>query len=291
MFLAERLAAARGKPLWGTFLLELQSTAAVHVLANANLDFFMIDDEHGTFSVERIAHLIEMGNAMKLCPMVRVSDLCRGTITKALDAGAAGIVVPQVCTMDEVRDAVRFSKYPPLGRRGVHRIRAHTKFSPPADLDNFLGRANRDVITAIQIETRDAVALIDQIAATEGVDMLYVGPGDLSVDLHCTGQNHHLHPIIEGVLLKVAAACKKHGKLAGAHLLSLDYAEQVMSMGFALLGYGTDITFIADGLARFHARVNALAPDGERVLAARVTVSTDGRRRGRANAAVRPVAK
>lgn len=248
------------RPVLGTFLVEFTGSAVVHVLAEAGFDFVMIDCEHGNHGPREVEMLLEAATHAGVCALVRPPTTSRDMITRVLDAGAAGVLVPAIDTMEQVHQAVRATKYRPLGKRGVHLLRGHTRHRKvnPA---TFLAEANRDVLTLIQIELEGAVALAEQIAATEGVDGLYVGPGDLSVDLGVPCQWNA--PDLQAAIKKVSEACRAHGKIMACHADRIEDMPRLQEMGVQMFGYFCDI-----GL--FQASAAAVAADFRSALERRV---------------------
>ena len=234
--------------VWGTFLSEFEATGAVTILANAGLDFLMIDGEHGSYSLPQTRRLIEAAVAASIACFVRVPLGERGTVTKVLDAGAHGIIFPQVRTLDEVRQTVEMTKYPPLGCRGVHLLRPHTGFDPPEDSATYLQEANQSLINAVQIETPDAVDQCDQFADVDGVDMLYVGPDDLRTLLDQSAGNTAEQ--LEQAIQRVARACQEHGKIAGTHTFNLEVKSRI-ELGFQVFGYRAASGIFADAMRQF----------------------------------------
>ena len=159
----EKLAAE--KPVIGQFLVEFSGSAIVNVLARAGFDFLVIDCEHGNYALRDVETMLEAGWNAGICMLVRTADATRSLITKALDAGAAGIVVPAIDSLEQVRAAVRASKYRPIGRRGVHLLRGHTRHRV-VEPQRFMDEANRDLLTFVQIEFAKAVEVAQEIAAT-----------------------------------------------------------------------------------------------------------------------------
>ncbi|MBN1908828.1 MAG: hypothetical protein JW818_03740 [Pirellulales bacterium] len=246
-----------GEVLWGTFLAELEASGAIHVLALAGLDFVIIDMEHGTYSPHQARRLIEASRTVHMTSLVRVPLGERGTITKMLDAGANGILLPQARTMEEVRQAVAMTKYPPLGCRGVHLYRPHVGFASQVDSKCVFAEANASIITAIQIETPEAVELVDQIAGTVGVDMLYVGPGDLGALLACGGNSSDAE--IAEVMARVGRACREHGKIAGCHVGSVESAAKWIALGFQFIGAWAAVRLLFHGAEAYIAQASQLS--------------------------------
>lgn len=234
-----------GHVTMGTFVVEMQTAAAPAILANSGFDWFIIDMEHGSYDPSVMMQLIAAGKAAGICPTVRIPTFERGEITRALDAGAEGILIPMVNSVEEVRRVVDASKYPPLGRRGVHFIRPSCNFRCPDDVFEYMAEANRNIITAVQIETLDAAELVDEIAAIDGVDMLYVGPGDLSVAMGHLGQTGD--PQVRQVISAVGRACKANGKIAGCHCGNVDHFRALADMGIGAIGYSCELTMLRSG--------------------------------------------
>lgn len=235
------------RPVVGTFVLEFCSPSVVHVMADAGLDFALIDCEHGHCSSRDAESLLDAAWSRNFPTLVRVGSPDRALITRMLDAGAAGILVPAIASLSEVEQVVRASKYRPVGRRGVHMLRPHTRHRPPADLRGYLASANRDVLTLIQIELAPAVDLVDEIAAMPGVDGLYVGPGDLSVDLDCPGEWNSDR--IWQAISATAAACRKHGKFLGCHYDSPALLPRLLALGVQMLGHACDLGIFRNSCA------------------------------------------
>jgi len=229
---------ASGRPVFGTMMVEFTSPAAVSVTVSSGFDFTIVDGEHGNQNPREVETTIEAGWQAGLCTLMRPPDTNRAVITRSLDAGAGGLLVPFCSTMEEVHQAVRASKYPPVGQRGTHLMRGHTRHQSP-DTAAFLAEANRDLLTLIQVELEGALLLVDQIAATEGVDGLYIGPGDLSVALGVPGQWRS--PVVLEAIRATAEACKRHGKIMGCHVNSVDDVPHLREVGVQLFGYSCDI--------------------------------------------------
>jgi 2-keto-3-deoxy-L-rhamnonate aldolase RhmA len=236
-----------GRPVLGTFMVEFSGPAVVSVMANAGFDFLFIDGEHGNQNPREVEVTIEAGYQAGLCTIMRPPDGNRAVITRSLDAGAGGVLVPFCSTLDDVRQVVRATKYTPIGKRGTHLFRGHTRHQRPDDPAAFLAEANRDLLTLIQIELAAAVPLVDQIAAIEGVDGLYIGPGDLSVDLGVPGQ--WKSPVMLNAIRATVAACRKHGKIMGCHTDELKDAAMLREMGVQMFGFACDIGMYSQSAA------------------------------------------
>jgi len=201
-------AVGKGK-LIGTFA-EIPHPVAIEVMAQAKPDFICIDWEHGQIARDQIENLVRASDVNRVPAMVRVPGHAPEEIAAALDSGARGILVPRVSTAAQAAAVVKASRYPPDGERGVGPGRA-TGYG--YRIFDYLAEANSSVVVAVQVETAEGLANADRIAAVEGVDVVFVGPGDLSVSLDAYRPDgaQKLSKAIE----KIIAATLKHGKAAG----------------------------------------------------------------------------
>jgi 2-keto-3-deoxy-L-rhamnonate aldolase RhmA len=232
-----------GETLFGAWA-SLGSPGSAELLGRSGLDWVVIDLEHGnTTEAELLAHLtaIEVSGSTAL---VRPQSGERLRIGRALDLGAAGIVVPRLDTADQVREAVTFLRYPPTGQRGVALLTRGARLGTV----NHAGVAglNDDIVGIIQIESPSALAAADEFAATDGVDVLFVGPADLSHSLGVPGQ--FPHPLYQAALRSVVAACRAHGKAAGILLYDPASFKPHLDLGFTFVGIGADVSFVNDGI-------------------------------------------
>ncbi len=250
--LRERVLA--GETLFGLFL-DLGSPIAAELASRAGYDWLVIDLEHGAATESDLLlllHAVEAGGAAAL---VRPQSGERLRIGRALDMGARGIVVPRLNSADEAREAVTFLRYPPQGGRGVAlRVRG-------ADLGAFshdqVAEVSRRIVGLVQIESVGALDEADAIAAIDGVDVLFVGPADLSHSLGVPGRFND--PVYREALQKVLAACRANGKAAGILLYDASLVPAYLELGFTFVGIGADAAFVADGAARALAAVRATA--------------------------------
>ena len=237
---------ATGEVMLGTFVVELRTPAVARLLCQGGFDFLMVDTEHGCYDPAVVAQHIQAGRQNGICPLVRVPGPDRGEIKRALDSGAEGVMVPMCECLEEVEEAVQASKYPPQGRRGAHFTRPHSDYSTPADMAEYMDRANHELLTIIQIETLPAAELVDEIAAVPGVDLLYLGPGDLSIAMGIPGQL--THPDVLSVVARMTAACERHGKIAGCHFADPAVLPELQRLGVRLVGYGAAVRMLQWGI-------------------------------------------
>jgi 2-keto-3-deoxy-L-rhamnonate aldolase RhmA len=206
-----------GKRAVGTMVRMIQDPAVAVVAHNAGLDFIMLDLEHGPYTTETVGDVFKVGRALGLGCFVRVPELAKGYVSRCLDCGATGVMVPMLESVQQAELLVRWAKFAPLGARGFGGAGGHSNFIgvTPDATPAFMARANVDTMAIAQIETAQAIQNIDAIAAVPGIDALLIGPNDLAISMGCTGDL--LGDVVDKAIGKVAAAAKKHGKIFGMH--------------------------------------------------------------------------
>jgi len=225
-----------GEPLIGT-LVSLRSTEVVEILANCGFDWLFIDAEHGAFDPHDTQGMLQ---AAGQCPcVIRVPCSDEVWIKKALDIGAAGIIVPQINTIEQAQAVIHAAKYAPKGKRGVGLARAHG-YGP--NFENYLANANQDTAIILQAETRQAVENIDAIVALEGVDAILIGPYDLSASLGVIGQVGS--DIVKQAIKTVADASFAKGVKMGIFGISPEAVIPYQKQGFSLITVGVDALFL-----------------------------------------------
>ena len=246
----ERL--ARREPLLGT-LLTLPSPEIAELLAGAGFDWLFIDMEHGLLDFEIVQRMVQAAGAACPC-LVRVAYNQPNLIGKALDTGAAGIIVPHVATPDEARAAVRAAKYPPLGARSIGACRAQ---GYGRRLLEAVADDNDATIVVAQVEHADAVPQMDEIAAVRGVDAVFVGPFDLSASFGKPGQFEA--PEVRQAMAAIVAACAARTLPCGLFVGDGAAARRAFADGHSLVCAATDTLLIGDAAGRLRA---AAAPAG-----------------------------
>ncbi len=237
-----RARALAGETLLGAFL-DLDSPLSAEICGRAGYDWVLIDLEHGAATeASLLAHLHAVG-VTPAAALVRPQSGERLRIGRALDLGAEGVMVPRLDTADQVREAVGYLRYPPAGTRGVAlRTRGAGLGSRG---HGQVGEVNELTLGIIQIESASAVAEVDHIAAIDGVDVLFVGPTDLSHSLGVPGK--FADSTYLAALDTVVAACARHGKSAGILLYDPAVIAPHVERGFRFIGLGADGSFVANG--------------------------------------------
>lgn len=231
----------------GTMLSEIATPNILRVMKAGGLEFVIIDAEHGPFDFSQLANLVAVGNLIGLPTIVRIPEIRREWITKVLDMGADGMLVPMVNKPEEAKQIVEFAKYTPLGNRGVSTTRAHTNYNP-GKLADYFEAANERTIILCQIETPEAIKNAQQIASVEGVDALIVGPSDLSTTHGFAGDasGPEMTAVIESVIASAAAA----GKTTGFVHSNPQVLKKWQEKGMTIFSCGSELNMIKNGVKK-----------------------------------------
>lgn len=238
-----------GERLVGT-LLTLNAPEVAEILSRAGYDWLFLDLEHSAMGPGEAQRMLQAVGE-RVPTLVRVESRDEVGIRKALDIGAAGIIVPRIHSRAEAETAVALAKYPPAGIRGVGLGRAANFGNCFAE---YLARANPETAVVLQIEHVDAVADIGAIAAVKGIDAFFVGPYDLSVSMGMPGQV--AAAAVTGAIARVLAAARSNDIAAGIFAASAEVARQYAAQGFSLIAMGTDGLLLGQAAAAELRRLN-----------------------------------
>lgn len=219
-------------------LMTLDSPAVAELMAAAGFDWLFIDAEHSTLDTAKMQSLLQAAGSTPC--VIRLTSGGDVPIKKALDIGAAGIIVPQVNSADHARRIVQSAKYAPLGQRGLGIARAHRY---GLNIREYMQTANDDTAVIVQAEHRDAVANIDAIVRVEGLDGVLIGPYDLSASLGLPGAVDH--PDVRAAIERVRTACQAAGLPIGIFGLTADAVRPYMANGFTMIVAGVDTVLLA----------------------------------------------
>ncbi len=252
-----RQAAAEGRVAFGHMLMEFDTPGIAKLCALANLDFVLIDMEHGPHGISQVAGMIARFKATGASPVVRIPASEYHFVARVMDAGAHGIMAPNVRTADQARHLNESMRYAPAGNRGLGLGSAHNDFVRPDSLA-YMAEANRSNLLLCQIESETALRNLREIAAVPGVDCLWVGHMDLTHSMGIVGEFHH--PRFLSALRDVSVAAKERGLLAGIQPGSLAQAREWMEIGYDMVSYSTDISVYGAALAADVAAARAVEP-------------------------------
>ena len=222
----------------GTFMFEFNTSGVGRIAAEAGAKFAIFDMEHTGWSIESIKMLIATTRSTDMIPYVRIPTTEYHFIARVLDVGAMGIMVPMVNSADQALTIVASAKYPPVGRRGAAFGVAHDDFRG-GDIVEKMTSANSESHLIAQIETAAGVRNADEIAAVDGIDVLWIGHFDLTNSLGIPGQFDH--PQFKDACGTVLEACRKHNKVPGIMAGGIDEGKSWLDRGFRMLAYGGDL--------------------------------------------------
>ncbi len=225
---------------------------------SGEFDGFWIDVEHAGLTVSDMETAIAAGKAHGLESFVRLPPTDYAIVTRCFESGAAGVMAAQIQSANQAEEFVQWAKFAPRGRRGLNPL-GHDGGFGSIPLAEFSEKANRESFVAIQIETSGAVAEVDEIAAIDGVDLLFVGPSDLGQALGVVGQ--FTHPKAIEAIDAVAAACKRHGKHWGAVTPNPEYAALIVDKGCTLISPTNDVKLVTTGLATVREMFGSIWPN------------------------------
>ncbi|MCA9113753.1 MAG: hypothetical protein KDA79_01610 [Planctomycetaceae bacterium] len=221
---------------------------------DCGIDFLWIDLEHRPYGPNEVRNVPIMCRQKDCVPLIRVPNLDPGHIKQSLDIGASAIMVPQVDNAEQARRAVEYAKYPPEGSRGVSPLWTAMM---GVSWNDYLPVANQETCVIVQIESPDGIRNLDEIAAVEGVDIVFAGPADLSASLGVIGQLGH--PKVEKLLEEFPARIAAHGKAAGITFGSVDRCALAIEQGYRLVNFGSVAQLGTIGITAELARLRKLA--------------------------------
>lgn len=236
----------QGRPALGA-LANLGSPVAAEILGAAGYDFVMVDMEHGPGDVLNAVQQFQAIEATPAVPLVRVPENAAMQLKRALDAGPNGVMVPAVQTAEEAAYAVAACRYPPRGIRGVaHPIARASGYG--TDLERYMAEGEQELLVICQIETLTGVDNAAEIAAVDGVDMVFLGPMDLSASAGRFDEPDHKK--VETLVRRVEKATKKAGKMLGGLATKGRPASELFKRGYALVLDAVDIGLLRDAARR-----------------------------------------
>ena len=204
------------------FRMDFASPDVVEILSNIGFDFVYYDCEHGPMNEEACQDMIRVAELVGLTPMVRVSSNQPWLILRALDSGAMGIIVPHCNTKEEAQRAVKAVKYPPEGERGIAGRSLRMSGMSRGD---YIVEANKETMVIAMVEEGDAIDNLSEILTVDGLDVLWIGRGDLSVSLGIPGEFNH--PMMHEAVTKIITTGRAGGKVVGVGAIAVDDPESV----------------------------------------------------------------
>jgi 2-dehydro-3-deoxyglucarate aldolase/4-hydroxy-2-oxoheptanedioate aldolase len=218
-------------------------------------DAVWLDQEHAGLSIAQIEDAARAARGVGLDSFVRLAPTDYATVMRALEAGSGGVMAAQVRSARQTEEILQWSKFHPRGLRGVNSSGVDGRYSS-IPFAEYFRRANAETFIAIQIEHQDAVAEVEQIAAVPDVDVLFIGPADLSQSMGIPGEWNH--PRVGEAVERVAKAARQHGIHWAILPPNLAYAQRCVELGCRMLSLGIDVWAMQKGLAATQAEYAAL---------------------------------
>ncbi|MGI0090379.1 MAG: HpcH/HpaI aldolase family protein [Nitrososphaerales archaeon] len=240
----------RGDTVFGAGV-SISNSEIPEILSLVPFDFFQFDMEHGPLNLTSLEGLLQT-TAAQITPIVRVPTNDALPIRQVLDAGAYGTMIPMVNSGDEALRAVKSSKYPPMGTRGMGARRAASYYSNSSD---YIMRANEETMVIPMIETREGVQNAEEIISTKGVDAWFVGINDLAASLGHVGEPHS--QAVSEAMNSILQIGKKADVAGGTLARSPEEARTFVKGGHKLILLGSDVSFLLGGAKSILAAVKA----------------------------------
>ncbi|TBL69109.1 HpcH/HpaI aldolase family protein [Paenibacillus thalictri] len=237
----------------GTMLSEIPFPNMPVLFKSGGLDFFLIDTEHGGFDQSALSGLIMAARLAGITVLIRLADAERRDITRLMDMGADGLLLPMTNGKSDIAAVVEHAKYAPIGRRGISTTRGHTSYNPPG-LQEYMRHANEHTMVFAQIETKAGLDGIEDILRVEGVTGAILGPNDLSCDLSCIGD---LYPILEAVS-HIAQAAKRHNKVSGVITSDHTILSHAKTHDMGIFCYGSELHMLKSSCKDILEKIEAL---------------------------------
>ncbi|WP_373512930.1 HpcH/HpaI aldolase/citrate lyase family protein [Persicitalea sp.] len=231
-----------GETLHGCWL-NLGSSLTAEIVGLSGFDWVLIDLEHGAGTEKDVLAQLQALESTPAGVVVRVESAESQRIHRVLDMGAEGIMCPKVNTAEEAQQVVSGLHYPPHGHRGVAKMVRATQFAQ--NFDEYYQNSRENLLGVVQIETAEALNHLDEIAALDGVDVLFIGPADLTMELGIFGQFDH--PKLKDAVQKIIAAAQKAGKSTGILFFNPEEYQNYHQQGIRFIACGADATFVANG--------------------------------------------
>jgi len=229
-----------GQVLFGPFL-KIPASVVPELVGYAGFDFCIIDLEHSPFSFERAEDMVRAAQVAGLNAVIRTYDSQPSTLVRALDTGCAGVLVPNVKNRQEVETVVRGARFHPLGERGMDPHARAARYRT-ASTEIFFAHDNEKRLLGVQIEGVAGVENLDEIMGVEGVDLIFVGPYDLSQSLGRPGEIQH--PEVRTKVEEIAQRVRSHGKSLGIYADSAEEARHWRACGIQLIAVSIDIYYL-----------------------------------------------
>ncbi|RLC38980.1 MAG: aldolase [Candidatus Nealsonbacteria bacterium] len=226
-----------GKAVFGPFL-KFTDPAVVEIMGFAGFDFVIIDEEHGPISIENAQNMIRAAESVNIAPVIRVSNNDEALILRALDIGAQGIEIPHINSRYDAERAVKSVKYSPQGERGVCRYVRAANYSS-MDKFKYFKCANEETMIIAHIEGVEGINNLNEILSVPGIDVIFIGPYDLSQSLGIPGEVNH--PLVTEKMKEVVLKCKENKIAVGTFADDVETAKSWILLGVQYMSFSVDV--------------------------------------------------
>lgn len=237
----------QGGAAFGTMVFEFFTPGIAQIVRAAGAEFVLYDMEHSGAGIDAIKAQMATCRGIGLVPLVRVPAAQYHFVARCLDAGAMGIMVPMVESATQAREIVAMTRYPPKGVRGAGFGLAHDDYEAGSVAEKIAAAMARTLVIA-QIETARGAEAVDEIAAIDGVDVVWLGHFDLTNFMGIPGE--FKNPKYLGAVDAIAGAARRHGKVAGFMPVDETWARDYFARGFRMMAYGMDLLMLQQQLSR-----------------------------------------
>lgn len=250
-------ALAEGKVQYGTNFGQFRSQDVLKIFAQAGFHWAFVDCEHGGFGIETIQDLCRIAPSVNFTPIVRVADLQYSLVARALDCGSQGIIFPRVEDVSLLEKAVGWCRFPPAGTRGFGLSAFHIDHVP-ATMPQMIEHVNANTLVVLQIETKRAFEMRDELLSVPGIDAVMVGPADLSISFGVPGEFQH--PKIVEAMEAIRDTCNAKGIVPGTQTRTLQLAKFWKERGMRFLGCSSDTGMLFEKAKELVTALDAVTP-------------------------------
>ncbi|MDY0237076.1 MAG: aldolase/citrate lyase family protein [Gudongella sp.] len=230
----------------GPFM-KLPSPAVVEIAGLAGFDYIIIDCEHGPLNMLQAENMVRAAHLANISAVIRVGENNSNMISRALDIGADAVQIPQISTKEDAIKAIKSSKFMPLGERGVCKYVRAAGYSS-LDKSHYFNIANKETLVIIHIEGMEGIRNLDEILEVEGIDVIFIGPYDLSQSLGIPGEINDIK--VENKIKEVVDKVKRKNKIVGTFVDDLEMANKWSSYGVQYISYSVDVGIIYDSFKK-----------------------------------------
>lgn len=232
-----------GATVFGTFV-KVPAPPLIDVISQAGISCVVVDQEHGALSFAETETLIRAANAQGLAAIVRIPEVTRSNVMHALDSGAIGIMVPMVETVEQMNEAVAESHYPPKGGRGLSRGHRSIGYGS-RNLKEYLEEQHKTTLVIGQIETPAGARIAKELSLVDGLDVLFIGPTDLSLSLAAEAGSQNVDDSLEQITREVCRVAAEADIASGTLVASQESLQAALSKGMTFILWGSDLGLLA----------------------------------------------